>query len=113
MLGMLKRREVEVVLNAGHSQAEVARLTGVGLGSVCGFLRNLFLICVRDQAMVWVVQCSGNCRTVIVLGMLGMLTACGRGQLFPPRMAYVSSATRFCLAASPRGFVELYPRHLS
>ena len=31
---MLKRHEVEVLLKSGHSQAEVARLTGVGLRSV-------------------------------------------------------------------------------
>jgi hypothetical protein len=28
MLGMLKRHEVEILLKAGHSKAEVARLTG-------------------------------------------------------------------------------------
>jgi hypothetical protein len=34
MIGMLKRHEVEILLEAGHSQSEVARLTGVGLRSV-------------------------------------------------------------------------------
>jgi DNA invertase Pin-like site-specific DNA recombinase len=31
---MLKRHEVEILLKAGHSKAEVARLTGVSLCSV-------------------------------------------------------------------------------
>src|SRR6266404_3832954 len=34
MLTMLKRHEVEILLKAGHSKAEVARLTGVSLCSV-------------------------------------------------------------------------------
>jgi transposase len=34
MLGMLKRHEVEILLKAGHSKAEVARLAGVSLCSV-------------------------------------------------------------------------------
>src|ERR1700731_559471 len=34
MLGMLKRHEVEILLKAGHSKAEAARLAGVSLRSV-------------------------------------------------------------------------------
>jgi hypothetical protein len=34
MLGILKRHEVEILLKAGHSKAEVARLAGVSLCSV-------------------------------------------------------------------------------
>jgi transposase len=34
MLTMLKRHEVEILLKAGHTKAEVARLTGVSLCSV-------------------------------------------------------------------------------
>jgi hypothetical protein len=34
MLGMPKRHEVEILLKAGHSKAEVARLAGVSLRSV-------------------------------------------------------------------------------
>jgi DNA invertase Pin-like site-specific DNA recombinase len=34
MLSMLKRHEVEILLKAGHGKTEVARLTGVSLGSV-------------------------------------------------------------------------------
>jgi transposase len=34
MLGMLKRHEIKVLLKAGHSQAEVAKLAGVSLRSV-------------------------------------------------------------------------------
>jgi transposase len=34
MLGMLKRHEIEILLKAGHSKAEVARLSGVSLRSV-------------------------------------------------------------------------------
>jgi hypothetical protein len=34
MLGMLKRHEVEILLKAGRSKAEVARLAGVSLCSV-------------------------------------------------------------------------------
>jgi hypothetical protein len=34
MLGMLKRHEVEILLKAGHSKAEIARLSGVSLRSV-------------------------------------------------------------------------------
>ena len=33
-MGMLKRHEVKVLLKAGHSQAEVAKLAGVSLRSV-------------------------------------------------------------------------------
>jgi len=31
MLGMLKRHEIKVLLKAGHSQAEIAKLAGVSL----------------------------------------------------------------------------------
>jgi hypothetical protein len=34
MLGMVKRHEIQVLLKAGHSQAEVAQLTGVSIRSV-------------------------------------------------------------------------------
>jgi transposase len=34
MLGMLKRHEVEILLKAGHTKTEVARLSGVSLRSV-------------------------------------------------------------------------------
>jgi hypothetical protein len=34
MLGMLKRHEIEILLKAGHSKAEVARLSGASLRSV-------------------------------------------------------------------------------
>src|SRR5690348_16871544 len=34
MLGMLKRHEIEILLKAGHSKTEVARLAGVSLCSV-------------------------------------------------------------------------------
>ena len=34
MLGMLKRHEIQVLLKAGHSRAEVAELTGVSIRSV-------------------------------------------------------------------------------
>jgi hypothetical protein len=34
MIGMLKRHEIEILLKAGHSQPEVAGLSGVGLRSV-------------------------------------------------------------------------------
>jgi hypothetical protein len=34
MLGMLKRHEIKVLLKAGHSQAEVAKLAGVSVRSV-------------------------------------------------------------------------------
>jgi transposase len=50
MLGMLKRHEVEVLLRAGHSQAEVARLTGVGLRSVQRLAKELPLVHVDDAA---------------------------------------------------------------
>jgi hypothetical protein len=38
MLGMLKRHEVEILLKAGHSKAEVARLAGVSLLSLAKML---------------------------------------------------------------------------
>ena len=34
MLGMLKRHEIEILLKAGHSKVEVARLSGASLRSV-------------------------------------------------------------------------------
>jgi len=34
MLGMLKRHEIKVLLKAGHSRAEVAKLAGVSVRSV-------------------------------------------------------------------------------
>ncbi len=34
MLGMLKRHEIEILLQAGHGKAEVARLSGASLRSV-------------------------------------------------------------------------------
>src|SRR2546429_4727016 len=34
MLGMLKRHEIEILLKAGHSKAEAARLAGISLRSV-------------------------------------------------------------------------------
>ena len=33
-MGMLKRHEMQVLLKAGHSQADVAQLTGVSIRSV-------------------------------------------------------------------------------
>ena len=34
MIGMFKRHEIQVLRRAGHSQVDVARLTGASLGSV-------------------------------------------------------------------------------
>jgi hypothetical protein len=34
MLGLLKRHEVQVLLNAGHKRTEVSRLTGISRSSV-------------------------------------------------------------------------------
>src|SRR5207302_1580841 len=50
MLGMLKRHEVEVLLKAGHSQAEVARLTEVGLRSVQRLAKEVPVVHVDDAA---------------------------------------------------------------
>jgi len=50
MLGMLKRHEVEVLLKAGHSQAEVARLTEVGLRSVQRLVKEAPVVHVDDAA---------------------------------------------------------------
>src|SRR6516165_6495302 len=50
MLAMLKRHEVEVLLKAGHSQAEVARLTGVGLRSVQRLAKEAPVVHVDDTA---------------------------------------------------------------
>ena len=47
---MLKRHEVEVLLKAGHSQAEVARLTGVGLRSVQRLAKEVPVVHVDDAA---------------------------------------------------------------
>ena len=47
---MLKRHEVEVLLKAGHSQAEVARLTGVGLRSVQRLAKEAPVVHVDDAA---------------------------------------------------------------
>ena len=47
---MLKRHEVEVLLKAGHSQAEVARLTGVGLRSVQRLAKEAPVVHVDDTA---------------------------------------------------------------
>ena len=47
---MLKRHEVEVLLKAGHSHAEVARLTGVGLRSVQRLAKEVPVVHVDDAA---------------------------------------------------------------
>lgn len=47
---MLKRHEVEVLLKAGHSQAEAARLTGVGLRSVQHLAKEAPVVHVDDAA---------------------------------------------------------------
>ncbi len=47
---MLKRHEVEVLLKAGHSQAEVARLTEVGLRSVQRLAKEVPVVHVDDAA---------------------------------------------------------------
>jgi transposase len=50
MLGMLKRHEVEVLLKAGHSKSEVARLTGVSLCSVKRMAQESPVMQVDDTA---------------------------------------------------------------
>src|SRR5260370_694264 len=48
MLGMLKRHEVEILLKAGHSKAEVARLAGVSLCSVKRIAEEVPVVHVED-----------------------------------------------------------------
>src|SRR2546428_1327946 len=50
MLGMLKRHEVEILLKAGHSKAEVARLAGVSLCSVKRIAEEVPVVDVDDAA---------------------------------------------------------------
>jgi transposase len=50
MLGMLKRHEVEILLKAGHSKTEVARLTGVSLCSVKRIAQESPVVHVDDAA---------------------------------------------------------------
>src|SRR6266852_8732481 len=50
MLTMLKRHEVEILLKAGHSKAEVARLTGVSLCSVKRIAQESPVVHVDDAA---------------------------------------------------------------
>src|SRR2546429_617375 len=40
MLGMLKRHEIEILLKAGHSKAEAARLAGISLRSAKGIVHR-------------------------------------------------------------------------
>src|SRR5437588_10970681 len=49
MIGMLKRHEIEILLKAGHSQPEVARLSGVGLRSVRRIAREPAVGAVDDE----------------------------------------------------------------
>ena len=50
MIGMLKRHEIEILLKAGHSQPEVARLSGVGLRSVRRIAKESSVVDVDDAA---------------------------------------------------------------
>jgi hypothetical protein len=50
MIGMLKRHEIEILLKAGHSQPEVARLSGVGLRSVRRIAKEAPVVNVDDAA---------------------------------------------------------------
>src|SRR4029077_20920110 len=50
MLGMLKRHEVEILLKASHSKAEVARLAGVSLRSVNRIAEEFPVVHVDDAA---------------------------------------------------------------
>jgi len=50
MIGMLKRHEIEILLKAGHSQPEVARLSGVGLRSVRRIAKEPSVVDVDDAA---------------------------------------------------------------
>jgi hypothetical protein len=47
---MLKRHEVEILLKAGHSKAEVARLAGVSLCSVKRIAEEVPVVHVDDAA---------------------------------------------------------------
>jgi hypothetical protein len=47
---MLKRHEIEIPLKAGHSQPEVARLSGVGLRSVRRIAKEAPVVNVDDAA---------------------------------------------------------------
>jgi DNA invertase Pin-like site-specific DNA recombinase len=47
---MLKRHEVEILLKAGHSKAEVARLAGVSLCSVKRIAQESPVVHVDDAA---------------------------------------------------------------
>src|ERR1700681_4082214 len=50
MLGMLKRHEVEILLEAGHRKTEVARLSGVSLRSVKRIAEESPVVHVDDAA---------------------------------------------------------------
>jgi hypothetical protein len=50
MLGMLKRHEAEILLKAGHSKTEVARLAGVSLCSVKRIAQESPVVHVDDAA---------------------------------------------------------------
>jgi hypothetical protein len=50
MIGMLKRHEIEILLKTGHSQPEVARLSGVGLRSVRRIAGEPSVVDVDDAA---------------------------------------------------------------
>ena len=50
MLGMLKRHEVEILLKAGHSKMEVARLAGVSRRSVHRLAGEAPVVDVDDAA---------------------------------------------------------------
>jgi hypothetical protein len=50
MWGMLKRHEVEILLKAGHTKTEVARLSGVSLRSVKRIAQEEPVVHVDDEA---------------------------------------------------------------
>jgi hypothetical protein len=50
MLGMLKRHEIEILLKAGHSKTEVARLAGVSARSVHRIAEENPIMDVNDSA---------------------------------------------------------------
>src|ERR1700719_2764535 len=50
MLGMLKRHEIEILLKAGHSKAEAARLAGISLRSVNRIAEEFPVVHVDDAA---------------------------------------------------------------
>src|SRR6266481_1098055 len=50
MLGMLKRHEIEILLKAGHSKAEAARLAGISLRSVKRIAAEAPVVHVDDAA---------------------------------------------------------------